>query len=972
MSDSAGNKSSPADALIAELLSDDVDGLSLHALLGDKEVKTALIVALRDEGVPLPGLVYRLLVLALGGCERFLGGAIRSRLEATIDRSPQVAGLIQNLVNLRHGAKAQDNLKVSLLEALRIGTRVSTDIEVDEASSLELVIALHTARGLDQLSDQIEAVGKMVIEAYRSDLAAAVDHLVKPDLRWPAEAVIPEKLSAFDRLKYTSGIDPFVGRKVELDLLRRFAGDPSFGGRIYNFRWMLLTGPGGEGKTRLAYEFTLKHLGPFWYCGKLDLAGLRCFAAPHKWRPVQPTFIVIDYAQTVPDDIHLLLVAFSSNSHEFEFPVRLLLLERSADGSWTDKVLPENADKPAIAQHGFANGIEGTSVTPLFPDAIIDLMSQRFEQARVETPSPEALLNLASNVDPRYATMNYVGKLIDVPFPRALFAIATADAIIDALQRGEDPPERLDREEVLADIIKRDRDTLWSKAVEDEGLRRRYEVGFAIATLVQGMTLSDLTGSRFGNAIKWLPPIPPDHDLRALSVFGYRDGHWPPMEPDILGEFFFSEILLDDALSADNRAALLNGAFSLNGDQPATTFLRLAGDFPNRFKKFAGSLTSLEIVSKEMALTLAGLAIGLSGNIAETDISAAVLSRIFRNQQWAKDPQVVREIARAAFNIANYAGGVHDWQQVDAMFAHLDSARRGFPKDQEIALVEAQAARNVTRYAGEANNWQLVEVMLERLDALRNSFPEHREIILREAGAAVNIAASASRARDRQMLEAMLNRVDVLRKSFPKDQEIALEAARAAFNIAADASKAYDWEQVETMLARLDLLRQSFPQDRAIALVKAMAALNISNDASQAHNWQRVEAILARLDVLRRSFPEDRKIALREAQAAFNIVHNVDKVHDWQRVEAMLARLDGLRRSFPRDREIALAEAKASYIIAKGSGRTGDWQRVEAMLVRLDTLFPDFVDLSAEGPDGSPMTLQAVRDEVAALLHGKP
>ena len=69
---------------------------------------------------------------------------------------------------------------------------------------------------------------------------------------------------------------------------------------------MLLTGDAGTGKTRLAYEFTRKRLNGLWYTGKLDFHSPKAFDSPSKWRPVKPTFIVVDYVQSVPEEVHAL------------------------------------------------------------------------------------------------------------------------------------------------------------------------------------------------------------------------------------------------------------------------------------------------------------------------------------------------------------------------------------------------------------------------------------------------------------------------------------------------------------------------------------------------------------------------------------------------------------------------------------------------------------------------------------------
>jgi hypothetical protein len=708
------------DALISKLLSNDVDGLSLHALMGDKEVKAALIAELRDLSIPAPGVVYRLIVLALGGCERFLGGSIRSRLQAYVDHTPALAKVLQKFVNLRHGARAQDDLKTSLLASLKVGTPLPDDIRADEASSLEMVIALHTAKGLADLDVAIAALGDDLINDFRNELECQLNQLVAPNLSWLDSIGDTERLSAFDRLKYTSGLDTFVGRDDEIDLLHRFAGDPSFGGKIFNFQWMLMTGAGGEGKTRLAYEFTRERLSANWDKGKLDLDSLNAFGNPAQWRPTRPTFMVIDYAQTAPKKIHKLLAAHSEQAARYEFPVRLLLLERSADESWTDKMLPETSSKPVILQHNFdKRGVQGTGIGALMPEAIVSLMKRRIETAKVEMPDDMDLLKLASNVDPR--KMDGAAHQDPILIPRPLFALAATDAIIHALKKRGALPTHLDQDEVLSGIIKRDRDTIWRPIIKNDGDLRRYEMGFAIATFAQGIDLQDLNAETFGCASNWLPPTPPDHNDAALAAFGSRDGYWPQMEPDILGEFFLSEQLLNSTLTLQQRNALIAGAMALNEAQPAITLLRMARDFPERLE--ALNLAASATTAGEVAvLNFAALVVGLSGNKLALKSANTIFDAICACDDWKRTSRIALEVAKAAVNISSAAGGAGDWPRVDDMLTRLDTLRNDFPGDQEIALEVAKAAFNISRAAGGAGDWPRVDDMLARLDTLIDNF----------------------------------------------------------------------------------------------------------------------------------------------------------------------------------------------------------------------------------------------------------
>ena len=921
MHDDQINESDSSDALIQQILAK--DNLLFHEVLGDKDIRDAITTELRDIGVPAPGIVYRLFVFAFGGCERFLSGSIKSRLKAYIGKTPAIAGMLQKILNLQHGAKEQAELKSSLLDSLKDGKPIKPDITPNEASSLEMMVSLHTAKQLDELDDHINKLGDEVIEGFRDDLAEQFNQLVAPELAWHEEIVSPEKLTAFQQLMYTSGMDPFLGREDDIDLLHRFAGDPSFGGRVFNFRWMLLTGDSGDGKTRLAYEFTRKRLNDLWYKGKLDFANLKDFVNPSKWRPVKPTFIVIDYVQSVPKEVYALLLAFSTKAASYEFPVRLLLLERNANANWTDKLLPESGSKSIIEQHNFGGqSVLGEEIKPLFPDVIVELMKRRIQKAHLDAPEPSKLLSLAKSVDHRETSVEVNGMTKPVPTPRPLFAIATAEAIIDAIRMEHELPVHFERTAVLEGIVKRDRDMIWSKAINSEGELRRYEMGLAVATLAQGVSLHDLNGVNFGGATAWLPPLPPDHDSALLAAFGYSDKRWPPMEPDILGEYFVSEQLLNSSLTRDHRIALMEGALLLGEGQAVSTFWRMARDFPKRFKQLQLENVARVTLHEKVLRRLTVLVGNVIGDFSDFDIALRILDAVFERKHWNRSSKHGVEIAAVGFNVSTRAAETGDWVHVVEMRAKFDALRKAFPMDQEIALEDAKATFNISHYAGKAGDRDRVAETLARFDALRKSFPMNQEIAQIEAEATYNISHFAGKAGDWTHGVEMLARVDALRKAFPMNHKIARQEAAAAVSITGFAGKAGDWAHVVEMLARVDALRKAFPMNQEIAREEAKAAVSISDFAGKTGHWVHIVEMLAKVDTLRKAFPMNQEIARDEAKVAVNISAYAEMAGDRVRFVEMLAKFDALRKTFPMDQDIAREETKAAHNISSLAANT--------------------------------------------------
>lgn len=139
--------------------------------------------------------------------------------------------------------------------------------------------------------------------------------------------------------------DEFRERGDDIDFLHRFLGDPTARGPQHSFRWALLTGAGGEGKTRLAIEFLSRAESRMFRAGFLSQAELKQLD-PRRWLPRWASLLVVDYPAQVPAEVAKILDAFSARAcesgDEFGFPVRLLLLEREAEGEWFKTIVPSN------------------------------------------------------------------------------------------------------------------------------------------------------------------------------------------------------------------------------------------------------------------------------------------------------------------------------------------------------------------------------------------------------------------------------------------------------------------------------------------------------------------------------------------------------------------------------------------------------------------------------------------------------
>ncbi len=139
---------------------------------------------------------------------------------------------------------------------------------------------------------------------------------------------------------------PLLGREAELRAIAERLDQEG------DFRWWVMYGDAGMGKTRLAHEVVQRAAAMHWRAGFLTGKELHSFVEHDdfmSWRPCVPTLIVIDYASRLLEDIKKLVaqlarLQFDARSHGSRAKVRLLLLERHGNVSdgWLRQLLEDH------------------------------------------------------------------------------------------------------------------------------------------------------------------------------------------------------------------------------------------------------------------------------------------------------------------------------------------------------------------------------------------------------------------------------------------------------------------------------------------------------------------------------------------------------------------------------------------------------------------------------------------------------
>ncbi|MEU5242621.1 tetratricopeptide repeat protein, partial [Streptomyces asoensis] len=335
----------------------------------------------------------------------------------------------------------------------------------------------------------------------------------------------------------------FHGRDNELAALYSWCKDgrPATAVQVW-------TGPGGQGKTRLARRLTdlLSHHG--WVTGHLrpDLTDHDTPPDFTSLTTALPLLIVVDYAETRPRLLRRLITRLHPSRHR----VRLLLLARS-DGEWrTDSTLRE-ADAPTRRLLKEAQPIELTPLIPrsrptqdrrtAFTNAASDLARLL---PRVHTVPDHDWSTLAAALQPPE-------DLSNPRYDNALTLQLTA--LVTLLQHGPKPADAspgTPAEEVLLEHEAR----FWEDSAEAPAFKLNLptttlNVAVAVAALCGATTAdeathvlstdADLPANKTTRTAAWLARLYPAEPGR----------YWGSLQPDRVAEYHGSQIFEEGGIT---------------------------------------------------------------------------------------------------------------------------------------------------------------------------------------------------------------------------------------------------------------------------------------------------------------------------------------------------------------------------------------------------------------------------------------
>ncbi|MCC0093236.1 tetratricopeptide repeat protein [Streptomyces flavotricini] len=355
----------------------------------------------------------------------------------------------------------------------------------------------------------------------------------------------------------------FHGRDRELADLRTWCTTDSARIAI-----RVITGPGGQGKTRLARHLTDTLSRQGWVAGHLrsDLTDHDTAPDPAPLTTALPLLLVVDYAETRPRLLRRLVTHLHTTRHR----VRLLLLARS-DGEWRTDTLSATAPVRRL--------LASAPVVPLGPlQPAAPTTRDRSEAFRNAARDLALLLprvpSLAGHDWTALAgTLRPVDDLAHPRYDNALTLQMTA--LVTLLQHGPSPVTTAPGDPAEKILLEHE-ERFWKDSAD------AFQLGLDTATLTAAVAVAALCGADSTDAatrvLTALPAVPAPKTARTAAWLAHLypadpDRYWGTLQPDRIAEYHASGVLMRGDIELP---ALLTAADHSQQAQSVTVLTRAA------------------------------------------------------------------------------------------------------------------------------------------------------------------------------------------------------------------------------------------------------------------------------------------------------------------------------------------------------------------------------------------------------------
>ena len=701
---------------------------------------------------------------------------------------------------------------------------------------------------------------------------------------------------------YSNSKVGFYGRGAEVNKIDEFMNCDK------PFTFWSITGYGGMGKSKLAYNIAKKYDKQNWTVIWYDSNNTdidKIFGKDF----VHNVLFIVDYAGSKIDAVRKIItksIAKTKNQDENRIiHIRLLMVERddyskngsmnySAIETWYQKIFncqdfdgkknfeyknePNKSNKPL--------NLSAINDTEALYNIIDDFtVNVKGEKQKLNNSKKDEIIDFVRN---KLCQTEKDSHFAD----RCIFILFTTDAVLS----GKDI-KNWDTAKLLENYLKR-----FERILPNANNMRNHKQLLAFATAVGGIDIDDCKNYVFAPYIEKLEnDFSNDDDLcdaiRTLCEKecekGVADTLITPLQPDLVGEYNFI-YEMQCIRSAKKKKELLKTFLSTDYIDYFCTFMeRCYADWYN--EEYLSTLTDMiiniiiEMDDDNIAFQYSDVLFTITYNIDDYTVNLSYVEKIDRLLKKYQTNEIALVYAKALFNVSAKTNNYNEiLEQADTISELLKEY-----ETPEIALVYAQALVNVS---AKTNNYN---ERLEQADTISELLKEYQtpEIALEYAKVLGNATC------DTDNFDERLEQAEKINELLNKYQtpEIAFEYARALFNVTCDTD---NFDERLKQADKIEALLQEY-QTPEIALAYAKALVNATCDTDnfdeKLKQADKIEALLQEYKT-----PE---IALAYAKALVNVSNKADNYN--KRLE-QANKINKLLEKYPTP-EIALEYAQSLF-----------------------------------------------------------
>lgn len=729
------------------------------------------------------------------------------------------------------------------------------------------------------------------------------------------------------RFSYKENLYPLVGRDDESAALWDFVRDPE------GFRWWAIQGPGGSGKSRLAWELT-QDLPDGWTAHWLKAQDYKGgFAALS--HPGQNTVYVAETVQVWAEE----LGDWCCKLVEEEAPgskIRLLLVERNT-GDWEQRLRAHLRGSPKATKAEYhctefpsfitLRKMEDWELKQLmlaYAEAVIPL-SQEYRQ---EIPSSEdcrVLLNSLRRVDPDLC--------------RPLYLLFLTDAWLSNRS-----PMQWDPETLRCYVLDKERSILLHRVEKFTGQQISASLLNACLTLWRTVTLFPDSDPAFffPNAWDVLKRTADRYEMmpnNLLDRIGLGEaGALIPMLPDILGELFLIQAEQDPKEEKD-RLELLHRAWE-RPQEALTFFLRLLVDFRGLFDNkpciWEELFPAPEDLPDDAAVPFARLLVEEVRLANSEEVRTAAITRLrILSRERSKETKIVLELARGLVILSSK----QDLVDAVSTVRLLGDLYKSWPRKSAITLKLASAYAEGNANLTEKQTLEAATASVNRISDLYKDFRRDTQLIKPLARALANLSA-------KQDTDGAENSVNWLKRLYKdcenaqrnatsaKEPEVAIEYAKALKNLA------YSPESKQSVFLTYCLGDKKPPnnlnqyKDAQVQKIRDIVRSQMKHQSEATRKLKKLEKYKdyaanasKSLHTLTHVWPRELQIAMERAQVLYLLIK------EGLNIEA-LESLRSLTERWPKQPEVAIHLANGLCLFSSFL----NYSKSIAMLSELETL----------------------------------